>query len=132
MSALEALRGSDRESDRKRAALIDRALANGMISLCAYCGEPTPLCEHGKPSPPGAIDHLEPEPAAPPEPPEPPELVEWVQWRTGSGLSLFHVRKSSGGFLACGRKVPPFAAPAADSFPPVELKCAVCLGKVSS
>lgn len=124
MSALDVLR----EHDPKRAALIDRSLASGLISLCAYCGEPTPLCEHGKPSPPGAIDHLEPEP---PAAPAPPPLVEWVQWRTKGGLSLYHARTSSGGALLCGRKVPALAAPAADSLVADELKCSACLGRIA-
>lgn len=48
-------------------------------------------------------------------------LIEWVQW----GSSLFHVRLSSGGRLACGAIAP--ATAAANSFPPTERKCANCL-----
>lgn len=109
------------------------------IGRCSRCGELWPLCTCGRPTTHATLDHLEPEPPAGEEH-EPtldeiegvpmPTLREWVQWRgAGGALSLYHVRLSTSGALLCGRRAPLGAA--ADSFPPAEKKCAICLGKVA-
>lgn len=96
------------------------------VGKCPSCGELWPACACGKATPPEVLDHMEPEPAESFVP-----LVEWVQWKGKRGeLSLYHVRVTSGGWLLCGRKAG--ASAAADSFPPVEQKCAICLGKLAS
>lgn len=108
------------------------------VGRCPRCGELWPACSCGRPTPPEALDHLEPEPPAEPEPEPVPEkstaaapLVEWVNWRGKRGeLSRYHVRLRSGGFLLCGRTIPPDSSPAADSFAPEEKRCRVCVSKV--
>lgn len=116
--------------------MIDGETIMVTIGRCVGCGELWPACRCGRPTPPGALDTFEPEP---PEP-EPtldeierkpmPTLREWVQWRGAGGeLSRYHVRLSTSGALLCGRRAPLGAA--ADSFPPAEKKCAICLGKVA-
>lgn len=97
-----------------------------VVGICPRCFKPWTACECGKPTPPGALDGMEPEPATP------APFVEWVRWTKKDGEpSLFHVRVTSGGWLLCGRKAPLSAA--ADSLPPAAAqKCAVCLGKLAS
>lgn len=126
-----------------------------IVGSCPRCGHAWPECTCGRPTPPkGVPDHMEPEPPAEPSPvdivfaptaapaehvgivPKPPQpapgsFVEWVQWKGKRGdLSLYHVRVTSGGWLLCGRHVPPGIVPAADSFAPHEQRCAVCLSKL--
>ena len=97
------------------------------MGTCSRCGELWSRCRCGAHTPP-AVSVTDGG-----DEPEPAPLVEWVQWRSSRGeLSLYHVRVTSSGWLLCGRKAPTDPPPAADSFPPVEQKCAVCLGKLAS
>lgn len=104
------------------------------IGTCSGCGQPWPQCGCGTWHPPpmleadGEIGAEEPRDLPLDDDGKSGRLVEWVQWRSGAGLSRYHVRVSTGGFLLCGRRVPVFAA--ADSFPPPRERCAVCLTKL--
>lgn len=98
-----------------------------VVGTCPSCDELWPDCTCGTHTPPagGVPDNMEPEPPA--------SFVEWVQWKGKHGEpSRYHVRVTSGGWLLCGRKAPSDPPPAANSFPPPDERCSVCVGKLAS